>query len=51
MEEFESVKKILDVLAKNWNKLAPDTRAWLKTRFAALDAGRVKKSDEDGERV
>ena len=51
MEEFESVKKILDALAKNWDKLAPDTRLWLKSRFAALDAGKVVKSDVDKERV
>lgn len=51
MDEFEAVKKILDTLAKNWDKLAPDTKLWLKSRFEALDAGKKPKSDVDRERT
>jgi hypothetical protein len=51
MDEFKAVKKILDSLSANWDKLAPDTRLWLKSRFAALDDGKRVKSDVDKERV
>jgi len=51
MEEFKAVKKILDALSTNWEKLAPDTKIWLKSRFEALDAGKQETSDADRERV
>jgi len=51
MEEFEAVKKIMDVVAKNWAKLAPDTRVWIKSRLDALPTDKVKQNDEERERV
>jgi len=51
MDEFEAVKKILDVVGKNWEKLAPDTRVWLKSRLESLPTGKHVKSDEEAERV
>ena len=51
MEEFEAVKKIMDVMSKNWKRLSPDTKLWLKGQLEKLETGKVVKSDTDRERV
>lgn len=47
MDEFEAVKKIMDVVAKNWPKLAPDTKIWLKSRLEKLPTDRVMNLDDE----
>lgn len=51
MDEFEAVKKIMDALSKNWRKLSPDTKLWLKGQLSKLDTGKETVSDVDKERV
>lgn len=46
-KEFEAVKKIMDVLSKNWSLLAPDTKIWLKSRLEKLPTGKVQDIDDE----
>lgn len=51
LEEMKALKKILDVVEKNWQLLAPDTQTWLKSRLAELPAPKTPRRDVDEERV
>jgi len=50
-EEFKAMKLIMDVLVKNWPKLAPDTKVWLKSRLEELPDDKIIQEDVDKERV
>ena len=50
-DEFKAMRTIMDAVTKNWNKLAPDTRVWVKSRLDKLPTGKLEKIDVESERV
>jgi len=50
-EEFKAMKAIVDTVTKNWEKLGPDSRAWVKARLDALPVNKSKKKDSEEERT
>jgi hypothetical protein len=51
-EEMKAMKKIVDVVTKEWEKLSEPSRVWVKHHLDALDVkAPVKKSDVEKERV
>jgi hypothetical protein len=51
-EEMKAMKKIVDTVTREWDKLSEPSRVWVKHHLDALDVkAPVKKSDVEKERV
>lgn len=51
-EEMKSMKKIVDTVTREWDKLSEPSRVWVKHQLDTLDVkAPVNKSDVEKERV